>query len=290
VAVDLEPRLSVIMPCFNNGTTIGAALEALARQEYEGWWEVIVADNGSIDDSRAIAETYRSRIARLRVIDAVGANGLPCSARNAAAAIADGDCLLFVDADDDVGERWLAAMADAFRRHDFVASRLDADRLNDPWVRSVRKSAMPGERLPYPPFLPFAGGSGLGVRRELFDELGGFDETLFDTDFMIRAQLAGTALEWADDAVVHVRYKERWVDIFRQGRLYADGNARLMAHYTADRPYWRGWWRWPFRHWRAIMSAAVQPWDRGARARLAWRLGWQVGRIRASVRYRVLAI
>src|SRR4029077_7325804 len=38
-------KLSVVIPCLNAAATIGAQLEALTRQSWEGEWEVIVADN-----------------------------------------------------------------------------------------------------------------------------------------------------------------------------------------------------------------------------------------------------
>ena len=63
------PRLSVIIPCFNAATTIGAQLEALANQAWAEPWELIIADNGSKDrhDSRgselrgAVAESTARR-------------------------------------------------------------------------------------------------------------------------------------------------------------------------------------------------------------------------------------
>jgi glycosyltransferase involved in cell wall biosynthesis len=286
------PRLSVVIPCFNDAETLGAQLEALARQEYDGWFEVIVADNGSTDDSPSVADRYRSKLPRLRVVDASGVRGAG-RARNVGAAAAVGDALLFCDADDEVGAGWLKAMGHALQKHDFVASRHEIERLNEPSVQRTRRLPPPGEPLPYPPYLPHAGGSGLGVRRELFTAVGGFDESfirLQDTDFCVRVQLAGTPLVFPEGAVVHCRYETRWLEIFRQARSYAEGNARLLARHGSGQPNRRGWWKWPLRHWLAIAKAAATAWDPGARARLAWTLGWQVGRIRGTLRYHVPAV
>ena len=44
-------KLSVVMPAFNEAAHIADQLAALAAQEYLGDWEVLVADNGSTDDT-----------------------------------------------------------------------------------------------------------------------------------------------------------------------------------------------------------------------------------------------
>jgi GT2 family glycosyltransferase len=182
-------------------------------------------------------------------------------------------------------------MSDALEAHDFVASRFDVELLNEPWIRSTRRTVAPGERLPYYPFLEHAGGSGMGVKRDIFLAVGGFDDSLpvvQDADLCIRLQLAGTELVHIADAVVHVRYRTGFRDIYRQGRAYAWDNARLQARY-ANGHRAEDTWKWPLRHWKTIGAAAVRVHDRAARAQLAWVAGWQVGRIRGSLRYRVPA-
>ena len=132
----------------------------------------------------------------------------------------------------------------------------------------------------------------MGVTRELFFAVGGFDETLplaQDTDLCIRLQLDGAVLHHALDAVVHYRFRTAFRDIYRQGRAYAWDNARLQARYSNGHYPMRDWWKWPLRHWKAMAGAAIRAYGRGGRARLAWVAGWQVGRLRASFRFRVPA-
>ena len=81
------PHLSVIIPARDAGATIGTQLEALAAQQWPGRWEVIVADNGSRDDTVARAEAWRDRLPGLRVIDASSVPGAS-HARNVAAELA----------------------------------------------------------------------------------------------------------------------------------------------------------------------------------------------------------
>jgi glycosyltransferase involved in cell wall biosynthesis len=284
-------RLSVIVPCFNNADTIGGQLAALAGQEYDGWWEVIVADNGSTDGSRGVVESYRPRLPRLSLVDASERRGAG-HARNAGARTAEGDFLLFCDADDEVGEGWLRAMADAADEADFLASSCYIERLNEPWLWATRGVPIPGERLTFPPYLPHAGGSGLGVRRDLFEAVGGFDDMLAcqDTEFCIRVQLAGAALQVADGAAIHCRFRRDWRDVYRKAGAWGESSAALFSRYGNAYPKAGLWLKWPFRHWRAIFRSALRASDRGERLKLAFVLGWQVGRIRGSFRYRVPAI
>ena len=62
--------LSVIVPCRNAATFIGMQLEALARQRCDRDWEVVVADNGSTDQTRGVVESYRAKLPRLVLMDA----------------------------------------------------------------------------------------------------------------------------------------------------------------------------------------------------------------------------
>ncbi|MEB3178485.1 MAG: glycosyltransferase, partial [Nostocaceae cyanobacterium] len=69
-------KLSVILPCLNAANSIGAQIEALATQEYTDLWEIIVADNGSTDDTVAIVQEYQKRLDNLRIIDASARPGV----------------------------------------------------------------------------------------------------------------------------------------------------------------------------------------------------------------------
>src|SRR5690349_18587996 len=104
-----SPRLSVVIPCYNSATTLGDQLTALAGQRTRYSWEVLIADNGSRDDTVAVATAFRNRMPLLRIVDASSRRGA-AYARNAGARAACGAALLFCDADDVMGEGYLEAM------------------------------------------------------------------------------------------------------------------------------------------------------------------------------------
>jgi len=282
--------LSVVVPCLDAADTLGEQLEALAGQSWPGPWEVIVADNGSTDGSRELAESFRDRLPALRVIDASDRPG-PGHAKNRGADVAAGEALLFTDADDRVGEGWLTAMGRALTEHGLVAARYDAERLNPPAVAASRENPQRDGLIPYtyPPFLPHAGGSSLGVRAALHRAVGGFDEdlpALEDTDYCWRIQLAGTELVSVPDAVVHIRYRAGTWALVRQSYRFGIYNVLMCRRYRV-----RGMGRLPalagVARWLKLVLTGyklLQP-----RRRAAWlaQLGWRLGRLQGCLRYRV---
>lgn len=288
-----ELSLSVVIPCFDAQATLGGQLEALAGQQWPGEWEVIVADNGSTDGSRQVVESFRERLPRLRWVDASDRRG-PGHARNAGAAAARGEALLFCDADDQVAPGWLAAMGRALTEHDFVASRYEIARLNPPWVAQSRSHAQEEGLNPYtyPDFLPHAGGGGLGVKRRLHQQIGGFDESLpalEDTDYCWRLQLAGTPLVFAGDAVVHIRYRHHLGGLFRQLVQYGVYNVLLYKRYRS-----RGMPRLGplpgLLRWGKLLLSLPRLARRTGRAAWISQLGWRLGRLIGCLRFRVLAL
>ncbi|GIG24534.1 glycosyltransferase family 2 protein [Cellulomonas denverensis] len=227
--------LSVVIAAFDAAGTLGAQLAALSRQRVDADWEVLVADNGSTDGTRALAESWADRLPGLRVIDASAHRGAG-AARNVGVAAATGRDVLFCDADDVVADDWLAAMHRALGHQAFVAGRFAGDQLNSP--RVLRSRTLPQQDgLQYSahlPGLPHAGAGNLGVRRALFRAVGGFDPgALFleDTDLCWRLQLAGVALGWAPEAVVQVRLRGTLRSALSQGYHYGSGERWLARRY-----------------------------------------------------------
>lgn len=90
----LPATFSVIIPNYNNAATLGRALDSVLAQTWPAH-DIIVIDDGSSDDSPAVAARYGDRIRYVRQ-----ANGGVSAARNAGAALASGNWLAFLDADD----------------------------------------------------------------------------------------------------------------------------------------------------------------------------------------------
>ena len=107
-----EVSVSVIIPTFNGGAGLAPSIASLRRQSLRPV-EIIVVDDGSTDDTRAIAERARAQ----GLVDMVICHGTRCgrsAAVNAAARFATGDLLLTVDADTVFEPTAVARLAAAF--------------------------------------------------------------------------------------------------------------------------------------------------------------------------------
>jgi GT2 family glycosyltransferase len=281
--------LSVVIPVRNGAATLPGQLEALARATPpRRSLEVLVADNGSTDDTPVVVAAFASRLP-VRWLDAgraIGSN----AARNRGVEAARGSVILLCDADDEVDTGWLAAMEEAFDTgHQLVAGPIDYTALNTPQVRAWRGAPRAGVRRAAG-FLPAGHGANLGFTRRVVESVGGFDEDFVfggpDIEFCWRAQLAGFVLHEQPDAIVHYRMRQSLRDLWRQSVLYGAAEAHLYRKFAASGMPRRSagavvtdlWWiltRLPFALPRARRGAWVR------------RAGTQWGRLVGSVRYRV---
>jgi len=284
-------RISVVVPNFNSAETITEQLQALARQQCDHWWEVIVADNGSTDISRDVVRIYQSRMPQLRLIDASDRRGAS-HARNAGAQAALGNALIFTDADDMVAPGWLAAMARALEDHVFVACRYDFARLSPARVAKGRGNSQ-ANGLQHLAFLPFgyAGGGSLGIRRDTHVSVGGFDENIKfceDIDYCLRVQQQGVSLTFVPDALVYCRHPSTFRAIYKQARNWAQFEELLFKKY--QKPGVNELWRWKAYCLECVVYAARIPRllsTPEGRVLCAWRIGRQMGFLRGSLKYGV---
>ena len=284
-------KLSIIIPAYNAGDTIGVQLEALTHQEYDEPWEVIVSDNGSKDDTLNVAQGFKERLPGLQLIDASDRQGAG-HARNMGASVATGEFLLFCDADDEVAPGWLQAMGGALQQHDFIACRLEGEKLNDQKSICVRNCPQQnGLQESYPPFLPHAVTAGLGIRKSVHIAVDGFDEDFYklqDTDYCWRVQLAGYQLHFVDDALIHMRLRETPSRRYRQAREWGEYNVKLYKKYL-PRGMPKMSWKQGVRNWCHLLRRLPDLTVPDKRSRWLWEFNWALGRLRGCLKCRVLA-
>lgn len=92
-----NPDISIVMPAFNAGKYIEESILSVLKQTHQNW-ELLVVNDGSTDDTQAIAESYAAKDNRVKVINQV--NSRLGAARNAAIAQAKGTWIAFLDSDD----------------------------------------------------------------------------------------------------------------------------------------------------------------------------------------------
>lgn len=277
---------SVIIPVHNSARYLPTLLDSL-RQQTAHDWEVVAVDNRSTDDSlRILTNSTLSAPLRLHRADE---RANPSYARNVGATVATGDKLLFVDADDAVLSGYVRLMSEALDEHPMVTSRVDSAALNPDGVREVFGATWQSEGIDtYFGFLPGCGVN-IGIRRDLFEKLGGFPEEFSgseDIAFAWKAHLAGVRVHFVADAVYLYRHRESLADLFRQAANWGRDNALLYARFRQHGMPGRSW-RLAVREWTETIRDVLVARNDLERGRAAVRFGFCVGRLKGSAKYRV---
>jgi glycosyltransferase involved in cell wall biosynthesis len=190
ILVTFNPLVSVVVPVFNCERFLAEALRSIFSQDYRPL-EVIVVDDGSTDESAAVAFTFPEvKLIRQE-------NGGVAAARNAGLAATQGGVIAWLDADD----YWLPGKLTAEIRH------LAENPSTEITLCHQRAFATPGDPEPLWLQSPRAlkGFSyslyASVMRREVFDRIGTFNTALRvgeDFDWYLRAKEAGVRLDILD--------------------------------------------------------------------------------------------
>jgi glycosyltransferase involved in cell wall biosynthesis len=213
--------VTVVIPVRDGAAVIHRQLDALAAQTYPGTWDVVVADNGSTDGTAEVAMGWRDRVPGLRVVDASGRRGVG-PARNRGASTSDAEAVLFCDADDRAAPDWVASMAAALGHHPVVGGPCQ---LEDPDGTVVPAPERLGTTLG---LVPFPIGGNFGIWRDVFDEVGGFEEHhpeahAEDAELCLRAWELGHVAGFAPGALMTKARRADLRSTWRQWMGYGRG-------------------------------------------------------------------
>ncbi|HEY6874625.1 MAG TPA: mycofactocin biosynthesis glycosyltransferase MftF [Geobacteraceae bacterium] len=104
------PTVSIVIPVKDRAEELSRCLASLARLAYpREKLQVIVVDDGSLDDSPAVARRFADLL-----VSSGGVGRGPAAARNRGASAASGDILAFIDSDCTASEGWLSELIPAF--------------------------------------------------------------------------------------------------------------------------------------------------------------------------------
>jgi glycosyltransferase involved in cell wall biosynthesis len=180
----MAPRFSIVITCFNQKDFIAAAVESALAQAHPHK-EIIVVDDGSIDGSRDLLETYSNDIR----LAAFAENRGVIAARNHGAELACGEYLVFLDGDDlltpwalDVYEHVITA-----RSPQIVVGCATWFQGDVPPHMSEENKSSRIEFADYPSLMAkdrsmWLSASVLVVKRKKFDEVGGWTPGIFHMD------------------------------------------------------------------------------------------------------------
>jgi glycosyltransferase involved in cell wall biosynthesis len=185
-----DELVSVVVPSYNAGRYLAETLQSVADQKYQHW-EAIVVDDGSNDNTSAIAASFVEKDSRFRLfrqansgVSAARNNGFHCSA---------GKYVAFLDADDVWLEDNLSAKVDLLQRSSYGLVHSDATTIDSESLPSGRTmNGAEGNLLNF--MLLWSGSavpgpSSILLRREVLQKVGLFDtrlSTSADHDFFLR--------------------------------------------------------------------------------------------------------
>lgn len=193
VWADDRPLVSVIVPVYNGRSFLHQCLDAILASNFQSF-ELIVVDDCSTDESGAIAR------AKGAIVTSTPSNSGPAAARNLAASVANGQILMFIDADVAIKRDTLTKVANHFlldRELSAVFGSYDDEPAEQNFLSQYKNLQ---HHFVHHNSDPHASTfwSGLGaIRRKAFLELGGFDCRLFsvpsieDIELGIRLGAAG---------------------------------------------------------------------------------------------------
>jgi glycosyltransferase involved in cell wall biosynthesis len=196
----MSALISCVIPVYNGEKYLGEAIDSVLDQSQDAA-EIIVADDGSIDGTAAIAARYGGRVRYLRQ-----PNGGPAAARNFGVAAASGVFITFIDADDKWHPEKLARQLSRFNARpelDFCVAYAQ-----NFWAPELvhEQAKFQDHRIAKP--LPAYVTGTLMVRRDFLDAVGPFDSSIIhadDTDWFLRARDRGGVMELLPDVLLYRR-------------------------------------------------------------------------------------
>lgn len=251
------PRVSIVLPVFNGAATLVRALASVRAQTFRDW-ELLVVDDGSADDSRAVAGAVAREDARVKVLDR-GREGI-VAALNTGLGAARGRLIARMDADDEMHPERLAAQVAWLDSPEneaigLVGCRVEfgGDRaasagyaLHVDWINSL----VTPEEIARARFVesPFAHPSVM-FRRELVERFGGYRAGAFPEDYELWLRWLDAGVRMAKVPRVLLRWNDPPARLSRTDPRYAPEaffalKARWIAREAPRVAGGRAMWVW----------------------------------------------
>lgn len=128
--INMEPKISIVVPVYNSEKFLDACLNSILHQTYINY-EVIVVDDGSLDDSLFVCERYAKEHDQFIFISQSN-QGVDIARNNALRSCA-GDYIAFLDSDDFVEPEWLQSFVNTLLKYpscDWIVQGITIDYLS----------------------------------------------------------------------------------------------------------------------------------------------------------------
>lgn len=240
--------IALIIPTFNNESTLRACLESIKKQSLAPN-EIIIADGYSTDNSINIAKEFDCKI----VYENRGTRAAAC---NEALKVAQGDLIAFTDSDVIADNGWLENIVETFKKIDTEIACVAGPHLEYPdeslfgkavsaiyntifggrWSEQAKSIFDDQER-----FVQSAAGCNAVYRREALEEVLPFNESLLtaeDADINFRLIQKGKKIFFTPNAIVYHQRPQKHKSFRNKSRKYAIGKIQFFRTHKAGLELW----------------------------------------------------
>ena len=243
--VTYQPTVSILIPARNEEKVIGRILQRMTELTYpKEKLQILVIDDASTDNTEEIAKQYSRKYGYIKLIrrnEKEGGRG-KASALNAGFKNANGEIVFCFDADyypqRDILEKLTKEFADP--KVGAVQGRVTV--LNEPQnivTRLVTLERIGGYRVDQQArdslgLITQLGGTVAGLRRDLLESLGRWDESILaeDTDITFRVYLAGYKIRYVNEAECYEEAVESWRAYWKQRYRWAKGHMQCAFKHS----------------------------------------------------------
>ena len=164
----MMPKISCIIITFNEEKCLPHLLNSLKKQTYKNF-EIIVSDNNSKDKTRQIARSFGCKIVQ---------GGLPAIARNNGAKHAKSDLLIFFDADTTLHKNLLKEILKEFNYRNLDVAGVNLVPITDSKFDKLLHKVYNLWQILIQKIDPHLSGACIIIKKKVFSNIGGFDESL----------------------------------------------------------------------------------------------------------------
>lgn len=271
--ISLKPFVSIVILNYNGVKYLQSFLPSVLATQYENF-EVVVADNGSTDDSIIFLQNHFPKV---KIITSPSNEGF-AGGYNWALKLVDADFFVLLNSDVEVTPNWLNPMVDLFLSNENIAACQPKllsqkepvffeyagaaggwiDSLGYPFSRGRVFDYCERDNLQYEDSAPifWATGASMMIRSTVFHEMNGFDTNFFahqeEIDLCWRLQLAGYKIYACPSSTV---YHVGAGTLPRGGRKVYLNFRNNLVMLCKNLPYAELVWKLPFRLGLDALSA-----------------------------------
>jgi glycosyltransferase involved in cell wall biosynthesis len=234
-------RISVVIPIFNAENTLERCLNSIIEQSHKPY-EVILVDNNSMDKSYSIAEKFKHKNQKAKIILSKEQIKGPSAARNKGIRLARGDIVAFTDSDCIAHSDWLKNIIKEYNNENIaaVAGNIKGFKPEGNVQKFLSLFTLRGytERGEFRKFNLISGGfptANFSAKLNVLRELKGFDENMkiYTEDFDLCARLysLGHLIIYTPDALIYHIHRNSIKGLINQSFGFGWGHGILLKNH-----------------------------------------------------------